>query len=66
MFKLLLISLYLWTNNILDFITNLLVNNSYNIIFMVINYLIKEKYYILYIIDEHSMITTETTFQLLI
>lgn len=61
----LIISFCHWIDVILNFITGLFVNNSYNIIFIVVDYLTKEKHYIPYITDENSIIT-KTTAQLLL
>lgn len=54
-----------WINITLDFITRLLLNNSYNTILIVINKFTKEKHYILYIIDKNDIIIKTTNYLLL-
>ena len=53
--KLLLIFICFWTNITLDFVTELLFNNNYNIVLIIINQLIKKRYYIPYIINKNNI-----------
>lgn len=61
MLKPLPILFYLWTNVTLDFITGLLINNSYNVILIVVDHLTKERHYIPYIEDENGTTMEATT-----
>lgn len=53
------------SNIILNFITRLSINNSYNTNLMIVNYLTKEKYYILYTTDNNGT-TIGATIKLLL
>lgn len=59
------ISIYPWTNIILDYLTKFLSNNGYNAVFIVIKQLTKEKYYILCIINKKG-ITVKVNIYLLL
>lgn len=60
-----LISIYPWINVTLDFITRLILSNSYNGVLMVIDQLAKERYYIPYTTDKNSTTIKVTAYQLL-
>lgn len=63
--KPLLILAFPWIDVILDFMTGLSSNNSYNVVLIIINQLTKEKYYILYTTDKNNTTTKAIAYLLL-
>lgn len=55
----------LWTNIIINFVTRLLLNHSWNIVVIVIDQLTKKNHYILYTANKNNTIAKATSYLLL-